>query len=224
MATAENSTHAGRAQEERISNNPSLLHNCLCSKISILMVSDSLESSTKMPMRQKGRYLPLTSFVLTSNSRARRALGWLFGCMTPPGPGIHSHCTYYPELFLALIYIQDPVFFFAKSHRVSCSLASFPPLSLSFHQPSLSPAQQVNPARGSEGGEQAGRLQWSLSAELKREIGVAKRALLLKGAFVSLRKGRSFHFHFPQTTDLSDSVKASPMSAALNNRKASCQS
>lgn len=80
------------------------------------------------------------------------------------------------------------------------------------------------PSEGERWGKQAGRLQWSLSAELKGETGVAKRALLLKRAFVSLRKGRSFHFHFPQTTDLSDSVKASPMSAALTNRKASCQS
>lgn len=104
--------HTCRSTRREDQYNPSLLHNHLCSKINILMVTDSLESSTKMPIRQNGRYLPLLSFVFKSNSRARRAPGWLFGCMIPPVPGINSHCTLLlPRAFPCTYLHPGPSFF-----------------------------------------------------------------------------------------------------------------
>lgn len=183
------------------------------------MISDSFESSTKIPIRHnKNNSLICHSFVSTAG-KERHQGGFLAVFDTIRAR--HSHSLYWLPRCFSRTYLHPVV----KSHQVSFS-AGLPssPLSGSFHQRILSPAQQVNPARGSKGGRRQERLQWSLSAELKWETRVPTTCLLLKRAFVASRKGRSFRFHFPQTTDLSDSVKVSLKSAAITNRNASCQS
>lgn len=120
-------------QKRSISNDHNVLHNCSWRAVNDLKVSDSSESSTKMPIRcNKDNFLLHHLFPQLGNEGFRVAFGLH---LTPPGPGIHIHCPDYPDLFLVLICTQLLNHF---KPALGClpSLPSAAFISQSFHLPS----------------------------------------------------------------------------------------
>lgn len=126
--------------------------------------------------------------------------------LTPLGPGIHSHCPDYPDLFLVLICTQ------LLNHMkpaLGCP-PSLPSLG-SFHQPVLSPAQQVNAARGREGGQEAAEVTMEPFSRAEiRNWSAHNVPSFSKGPLFLWGKVGAF-FHSPQICQ----TQASLVSAAL---------
>lgn len=80
-----------------------------------------------------------------------------------------------------------------KSHQASFELPSFPPMG-SFHQALLSPAQQVNQQGGERGAGGSRGYKGAFQQSWNKKLQCPQCALLLKRAFVSIGKGRSFFF------------------------------